>query len=199
MQNSLEKIRDLCHQLAARKGLSDPARDELCAHLEDKLHGYLNGEVKITEEDALVLVRAHFGDAEKIAGQIAGSQKENIMSSWFWIIAWAILAVAVLILSPQMSDVMEITLGLLAGLSIQKIRQSDGALGRQIRAVQPWLLGFLAIASGAAVILPALAKLKQQHVPFVECLGPLMFGAAVLLAGLYLIALGVGRKMARRA
>ena len=87
----------------------------------------------------------------------------------------------------------------LGGLTIQKIWRSDNALARHVRAVQPWLLGLLAIAFAPSVILPALAHLKQQRVPFVECLGPLMFGGAILLAGFYLVARGVGRKMARRA
>jgi hypothetical protein len=61
------KIRSLCHELAARYRLDDDTRDELCGHLEDKLAGYLSGEVKTTEDDALALVRAHFGDAEQVA------------------------------------------------------------------------------------------------------------------------------------
>jgi hypothetical protein len=73
-QPTTDKIRALCHELAARHRLDDATRDELCAHLEDKLAGYLIGEVRISEEDALTLVRAHFGDAEKIARLIGREQ-----------------------------------------------------------------------------------------------------------------------------
>jgi hypothetical protein len=68
---ALRKIRSLCQELAARHGLDDAARDELCDHLESKLAGYLDGSVKITEDDALLLVRGHFGDADKIARRLA--------------------------------------------------------------------------------------------------------------------------------
>jgi len=70
-EQTIKKIRALCQELAVRQGLNDEARDELCNHLEEKLTGYLNGEVKISEEDALCLVRAHFGDADQIARAIS--------------------------------------------------------------------------------------------------------------------------------
>ena len=60
-ESSAKKIRTLCDDLAARFRLDDATRNELGGHLEDKLAGYLSGEVRISEEDALTLVRAHFG------------------------------------------------------------------------------------------------------------------------------------------
>lgn len=67
---SLQRIRALCHELSVRYRLDEQTRDELCGHLEDKLMGYLSGDVRITEEDALLLVRSHFGDAERIAWRL---------------------------------------------------------------------------------------------------------------------------------
>lgn len=67
---ALQKIRSLCHDLAAKYRLDDPTRDELCGHMEDKLAGYLSGDVRVSEEDALLLVRAHFGDAEQVARRL---------------------------------------------------------------------------------------------------------------------------------
>jgi hypothetical protein len=75
--STLAKIRELCGELSARHGLDNETREELCGHLEDKLSGYLNGEVKITEEDALLLVRAHFGNTEKIAQRLRREQSRS--------------------------------------------------------------------------------------------------------------------------
>lgn len=73
-ESSRQKIRSLCRQLADRHRLDEPTRDELCGHLEDKLSAYLSGELRITEEDALHLVRAHFGDAAQIARRLRREQ-----------------------------------------------------------------------------------------------------------------------------
>lgn len=71
------KIRSLCHELAVKYRLDDPTRDELCGHMEDKLAGYLSGDVRISEEDALLLVRAHFGDAEQVARRLGRQSFET--------------------------------------------------------------------------------------------------------------------------
>src|SRR4051794_26230096 len=68
---SLLKIRALCRELASKHRLDDATRDELSAHMEDKLLGYLSGEVKITEADALHLVSVHFGDAARVARDLS--------------------------------------------------------------------------------------------------------------------------------
>ncbi|HSZ58298.1 MAG TPA: hypothetical protein VK797_21715 [Tepidisphaeraceae bacterium] len=67
---AVAKIHELCEQLATRHGLDQQTKEELCGHLEDKLHGYLTGEIRIGEEDALLLVRAHFGDADRVCAML---------------------------------------------------------------------------------------------------------------------------------
>ncbi len=67
---SRAKIRALCNELAREHGLEDAAREELCDHMEEKLLDYFSGRVKISEEDALLLVRSHFGDAHQVARQL---------------------------------------------------------------------------------------------------------------------------------
>lgn len=56
-----EKIRELCRKISVAHNLDNEIRDELYGHIEDKLLGYLNGDEKLTEDDALILVREHFG------------------------------------------------------------------------------------------------------------------------------------------
>jgi hypothetical protein len=194
-QASLEKIRALCRDLAKRRKLDEATRDELCGHLEDKLSGYLSGEVKITEEDALLLVKAHFGDAGEIASRLT-NEKENVMSWWIWMGVVAAMLITVAILSPRMNDeAMGIWLGIVFGMAIQRFWQSDNSVSREIRAKSPWIFGPLAILFGPAMILPALAKIKQQHVPMVELLGPLLIGVIVLVTGIVLVGFGIRRRM----
>jgi len=56
------RIRDLCKKISVAHDLDPEIRDELYGHMEDKLLAYLNGEEAVTEDDAFVLVREHFGD-----------------------------------------------------------------------------------------------------------------------------------------
>ena len=70
----LPELRSVCDELAARQGLSGDVLEEIRTHLEDKLLGYLNGQIAISGEDALLLVRAHFGDTRGVACQIRDAQ-----------------------------------------------------------------------------------------------------------------------------
>ena len=61
-----ESIRALCRRISVAHDLDDEIQRELFSHMEDKLLGYLSGGEKVTEEDALILVREHFGKPEHI-------------------------------------------------------------------------------------------------------------------------------------
>src|SRR5262249_9802013 len=45
--------------------------EELYGHLEDKLIGYLGGEERLTEADAMILVREHFGRVDGLRSVLA--------------------------------------------------------------------------------------------------------------------------------
>lgn len=68
---ALKQIRQITQELARQQGLSDDDAEEIGGHLEDKLLAYFRGEARITLEDALLLARAHFGDAAGVARQIS--------------------------------------------------------------------------------------------------------------------------------
>jgi hypothetical protein len=72
--SSRRKINSLSHELFGRLHLDEDTRAELSAHLEEKLAGYMSGQIPISEEDALILVRAHFGDARQIARRLRREQ-----------------------------------------------------------------------------------------------------------------------------
>ena len=68
---ALEQIRQITQELAHQQGLSDDDAEEIGGHLEDKLLAYFRGEARLSLEDALLLARAHFGDAAGVARQVS--------------------------------------------------------------------------------------------------------------------------------
>ena len=63
-----EKVLALCKQISVAHDLDPLIQKELYGHMEDKLLAYLNGEEPLSEEDALILVRDHFGDPSSLKG-----------------------------------------------------------------------------------------------------------------------------------
>jgi len=63
-----EQMRALCKKISVAHDLDAEIQDELYGHMEDKLLAYLNGEEPVTEEDAFILVREHFGDPAVLKG-----------------------------------------------------------------------------------------------------------------------------------
>lgn len=62
------KIHALCSRISVANSLDQEIQEELFSHLEEKLLAYLSGKEKITEEDAFILVREHFGDPVILKG-----------------------------------------------------------------------------------------------------------------------------------
>jgi hypothetical protein len=56
------KLSALCKQVSVAHELDPDIQKELYGHMEDKLLAYLNGKEPLTDDDALILVREHFGD-----------------------------------------------------------------------------------------------------------------------------------------
>ena len=61
-----ERLHALCERITVACELENDVREELYGHLEDKLLAYLSGAEKLTEDDALILVLEHFGNAENL-------------------------------------------------------------------------------------------------------------------------------------
>jgi|GEM_PF-1418298 len=66
--NTQEQMRALCRKISVAHDLDPEIQEELYGHIEDKLHAYLTGEEPLTEEDAFILVREHFGDPAVLKG-----------------------------------------------------------------------------------------------------------------------------------
>lgn len=65
-QNTRSRIDELCRKISVAHTLDREIQEELRGHMEDKLLAYLNGQEPLTEDDALLLVREHFGDPAKL-------------------------------------------------------------------------------------------------------------------------------------
>lgn len=66
-----KRIDDFCEQLRVAEGLNKEIHEELRTHIEDKVLAYLTGEEAVTEEDALVLAEAHFGNPRVVRRMLA--------------------------------------------------------------------------------------------------------------------------------
>ncbi|MFP6580919.1 MAG: hypothetical protein VCD00_00015 [Candidatus Hydrogenedentota bacterium] len=76
-----KQARELCSQISVAHDLDSEIQEELYTHVEDKLLGYLSGEVPVTEEDALILVREHFGDPLTIKSLLQDVHVEEVTIS----------------------------------------------------------------------------------------------------------------------
>ncbi|CAN5328556.1 hypothetical protein BH09PLA1_BH09PLA1_13390 [soil metagenome] len=66
-ENLTAKIRELCARICAAETQGDDAvQRELRAHLEDKAISYQTGEQRLSDEDILLLIERHLGDAREL-------------------------------------------------------------------------------------------------------------------------------------
>ncbi len=61
-----QRARELARTITVAHDLDPEIQEELYGHIEDKLLAYKNGEERITDEDAFILVREHFGNAKEL-------------------------------------------------------------------------------------------------------------------------------------
>lgn len=82
LQPEIERqARALCEQISVAHDLDTEIQEELYTHVEDKLLGYLSGEIPVTEDDALILVREHFGDPRTIKSLMQDAHIEEVTIS----------------------------------------------------------------------------------------------------------------------
>jgi hypothetical protein len=76
-ETTRQEMQRICRRATAGQDVPDAVRDELYGHLEDKLLGYLSGEERLTEADAMILVREHFGRPEALRPILAYAHAET--------------------------------------------------------------------------------------------------------------------------
>ena len=67
-EKTVGEIEALVKNISVAQRLDAEIQMELRGHIEDKLRGYLRREIALSEADALLLTKAHFGDAGMIKG-----------------------------------------------------------------------------------------------------------------------------------
>jgi len=65
-----KQLETLCRKISVSRRLDAEIQRELYGHMEDRLLAHMNGEIPLTEEDAFILVREHFGDPAMIKERI---------------------------------------------------------------------------------------------------------------------------------
>jgi hypothetical protein len=72
-----EKLRGLCRKIFVGENLDEEVQAELYGHLEDKYLAYMQGEEQITEDDAFILLREHFGDPKVVRGMLCDVHRQE--------------------------------------------------------------------------------------------------------------------------
>ena len=70
-----KRLESICRRASA--DADEQVQRELMGHLHDKLLAYLNGQEKLTQEDALLLVERHFGNAAILRRQLLAVHKSS--------------------------------------------------------------------------------------------------------------------------
>jgi hypothetical protein len=71
-EKTVGEIEALARKISVAHRLDAEIQAELRGHVEDKVRGYVSGEVKVSEADALLLATAHFGEAGVIKWMLQG-------------------------------------------------------------------------------------------------------------------------------
>ncbi|MCF6284733.1 MAG: hypothetical protein L3K26_06055, partial [Candidatus Hydrogenedentes bacterium] len=77
------KARELANSITVAHDLDPEIQEELYGHIEDKLLAYIDGEEPVMPEDALILVKEHFGDAAVVKGMFQDVHREVVERSLF--------------------------------------------------------------------------------------------------------------------
>lgn len=77
------EIDEFLRQISVAHSLDSEIREELRNHIEDKLCGYMRGEIKISEEEAWLLVREHFGDPAVLKSLYHETEAKEMYKSFF--------------------------------------------------------------------------------------------------------------------
>ncbi len=100
------RIDSLAKQISVAEHLDAEIQAELRGHIEDKLRGYLSGEVRVSEGDAMLLAKAHFGDARAVKGMFQGVHATTHGASLMRRLVAFLLVVAAVSMLVEIADIM---------------------------------------------------------------------------------------------
>jgi hypothetical protein len=98
-EKTAAEIESLSRKISVAQELDGEIQAELRGHIEDKVRGYASGKIKVSEADAMLLAKAHFGNAAVIKGMFQGVHTKAhavslvrrlvavfVMTVWVWTI-----------------------------------------------------------------------------------------------------------------
>ena len=170
-------IEAFCKQISVAHELDAEIQRELRAHMEDKLLAYLSGEDPVTEADALILVREHFGDPATLKGLLREVHGREARITFFrrfaaacaaFLAMWILLGLCDVALGFwHMRGLTEITGPPRGGESFNELVRCAGAAAfwgtlylwqRRVDDNRPvWFLKWRAIPVGLVLLLLAIA------------------------------------------
>jgi len=149
-----EHMQALCRKISVAHDLDPEIQKELYGHMEDKLLAYLSGEEPVTEEDAFILVREHFGDPAVLKGLLQGVHAPRVHVSLVRRLAAAAVAtMGLLIVAHLLHSLVALLLVLWAA--------REGATGN---LVQIRNLCAVCLSASAAVLLWPILRHWQRRV-----------------------------------
>jgi hypothetical protein len=77
-----QRVQELCRRIRVAQHLDAEIEAELCAHIRDRIAGYLDGSDKLTEDDAVYLAEKHFGDTATIQSLFAHVHHQEFTIGW---------------------------------------------------------------------------------------------------------------------
>ena len=183
--NTQEQMQALCRKISVAHDLDPEIQKELYGHMEDKLLAYLSGEEQATEEDALILVREHFGDPAVLKGllqdvhayEVHVSLARRLAAAFaattglmvLWNVFLFLVTVGCIMFAPEDGSFTVLEGGLLFGGVLASICATVFlwlALHHWQRQVgSGWRVWFLRWQPGSIVALIAVLFLVQKFVP----------------------------------
>jgi hypothetical protein len=171
-----EQMRALCRKISVAHDLDPEIQEELYGHMEDKLHAYLTGDEPLTEEDAFILVREHFGDPAVLKGLLQDVHAHAVHVTLARRIAAAVIATMGLSVAVHL---LRLPIGLLSVICAAKTGSAIGFLG----AAQ---LCSVSLSAAAAILLCVILyrwhrKLGRNERPWFVRWRPIYIAAAIAL------------------
>ena len=196
--------------IAARPGRKCMMREELLRHLYEVYQVELG--CLSDEGAALEAAIKRLGSADELRMQLQASvprfermlfmcldRKETFMLRWLWVVGVAAIVVANIFSFSQDDQVLLVGVALISGLIFRHLLQKNNIALRFVGVRWPWLMGLVGVLFGMAIVLPAMAKMKNTGAVELLQIEFLTVGAMIVIAGLYFMFQAVKTLVARPA
>jgi hypothetical protein len=190
--------------IAASPGRKRTMREEMLSHLLSSYQEELGRQAD--ERTAVDTALQRLGNPEELQLQLQASvpflervlflcldRKETFMSRWLWIVGLVAWVLGSQLSFPHNEQLEFAGIAIFCGCAFWHLCQKDNIALRLIGPRWPWFAGCVAILFGTAVILPAMAKIKNEGVFAALSVESMALGALITLAGLGFLARAIKR------